>query len=597
VNARVITWSQAMRSLGDAVIAIGVFDGVHVGHRALLCDTVADAHARGVASVAVTFDRDPDQVVAPETAAPQLLNLADKLLFIAETGVDNVLVIPFTSDVAEMAPEAFLDSVLLKALRPLAVHVGRDFRFGSRATGDAGTLERVGMTRGFQLVGHELITADGLPVTSTRIRRLVAEGDIAAASRLLGRQPRVSGTVRRGRGEGASLGFATANVTPDPYAALPADGVYAGRALLIGGDVWTSAISVGTPPSFPEARDYLEAHLIGYDGDLYDQPITLEFFERLRDQMSFASLADLTAAIAADVDRALESAGFEPGDETATVSAYPEDEVIEWDPNPITAFVDRFLGPTDDVDLNDEMLPDGSPLVADRAALAAAELAAAGLPSSGCGSCSSCAEDEAWVPVLTTVDRSAISAGAHAFLLAAPLDVAGIPYVWDPYAPEDRPSSLPGAGAYEQPFTLLVPASELEAARALIEAPADEGALASESDDRPESDEEPWVDDPELLETAEQSVRLHSARDATPIDWESWIPLLADQPYDRRRLLGFQHTLESLGIPVKWDPFSPAETLLLKRGFFQPNVFTLAVPTDRFEEAQAALEDSLNAEA
>lgn len=596
MSARVISWSHDTPSLGDAVIAIGVFDGVHVGHRALLCDTVADARALGVASVAVTFDRDPDQVVAPETAAPQLLNLADKLRFIVETGVDNVLVIPFTPRVAEMAPEAFIDSVLLTALRPLAIHVGRDFRFGSRATGDVGTLERAGMARGFRLVGHELVTFDDRPVSSTRIRRLVAGGDIAAASRLLGRPPRVSGTVRRGRGEGASLGFPTANVTPDPYAALPADGVYAGRALLADGDVWTAAISVGTPPSFPEARDYLEAHLIGYEGDLYDQPVTLEFFERLRAQRSFASLPDLTSAIAADVDRALEVAGFEPQVEAVTVDLDPEAEDVEWDANPFTAFVERFFSPTRDVDFNDETLPDGSPVVADRAALAAAELEAVGAPSSACGSCSSCTEEEPWVPVLATVDRSAINSGANAFVLTAPLEVAGIPYVWDPYSPEDRPSSLPGAGAYEQPFTLLVPESEFEAARALLEAPTNVSPEQFESDDHARPDAEPWVDDPELLETAEQAVRAQTDRDVTPIDWESWIPLLAEQPYDRRRLLGFQHTLESLGIPVKWDPFSPAETLLLKRGFFQPNVFTLAVPTDRLDEAQAALEDSLNAE-
>ncbi len=133
-----------MARLGSAVVAIGVFDGVHLGHQALLADTVADARARGVDAVAVTFDRDPDQVVSPETAAPQLLTLGDKLGFIAATGVDAILVIPFTHELAEMCPEEFLDSVLLHAVRPLAVHVGGDFRFGCRAAGDVGALQRSG---------------------------------------------------------------------------------------------------------------------------------------------------------------------------------------------------------------------------------------------------------------------------------------------------------------------------------------------------------------------------------------------------------------------------------------------------------------------
>ena len=271
-----------MARLGSAVVAIGVFDGVHLGIRRCLPTPSPTLRARGVEAVAVTFDRDPDQVVSPETAAPQLLTLADKVGFIAATGVDAILVIPFTHDLAEMCPEEFLESVLLHAVQPLAVHVGGDFRFGCRATGDVGALQRSGVEHGFEVSPHELVSAAGLPVTSSRIRTLVAAGDVRAAAQLLGRATCVAGVVHRGRGEGASLGFPTANVVPVEFAALPADGVYAGRAILADGGMWAAAISVGTPPTFPEARDYLEAHLIGFDGDLYDQPLTLLFFERLR---------------------------------------------------------------------------------------------------------------------------------------------------------------------------------------------------------------------------------------------------------------------------------------------------------------------------
>ena len=179
-----------------------------------------------------------------------------------------------------MAPESFVDSVLLSAMRPLSVHVGRDFRFGSTPRAMSGpcsesawvTAPRSGLTTWSPQVA--------LPLRPTRIRSLVAAGDVVAAAALLCRRPRVAGIVHRGRGEGAQLGFPTANVMPVPYAALPADGVYAGRAILEDGIEWAAAISVGTPPTFPDARDYLEAHLVGFEGDLYDEAITLEFFDR-----------------------------------------------------------------------------------------------------------------------------------------------------------------------------------------------------------------------------------------------------------------------------------------------------------------------------
>ena len=212
-----------MTPVGRAVVAIGVFDGVHLGHQALLADTVTYAASRGVESMAVTFDRDPDQVVSPDTAAPQLLTLADKLTFIAETGVDAILVVPFTHELAEMCPEEFFDSVLLTAVNPVAVHVGGDFRFGCRAEGDVATLRRLGAEHGLEVCPHDLVLSDGEPVTSSRIRALVAEGDVIAASQLLGRATAVVGEVHRGRGEGASLGFATANVVPVEFAALPAE--------------------------------------------------------------------------------------------------------------------------------------------------------------------------------------------------------------------------------------------------------------------------------------------------------------------------------------------------------------------------------------
>ena len=427
----IVTWSPDMSSLGRAAVAVGVFDGVHLGHQALLRDAVADAATHDICSIAVTFDRDPDQVVSPANAAPQLLTLADKLDFIADTGIEVVLVVPFTPELAEMTPVTFVESVLLAAMRPVTVHVGRDFRFGARAAGDVAELQRLGLTHDFAVSPHDLVEVDGAPVTSTRIRSLVAGGFVAEAAELLGHKALVTGTVHRGRGEGAKLGFPTANIVPVPFAALPADGVYAGRVILDDGVAWAAAISVGTPPMFPEARDYLEAHLIGFDDDIYDQSITLEFFERLRDQAAYDSLEGLEEAIADDVATALEIAGFE------------DDELDE----------------DSDEDLDDDLLADDD-LVEDPEALAAAEAAVA---TTEADNPFDQIEGE-WAPLLSEIEiREGPDACSVAFMITSPLEAAGIPHAWEPSTPGEAPTGT--RGRYYSVYTLHVPAAQLEEAR------------------------------------------------------------------------------------------------------------------------------------
>jgi riboflavin kinase/FMN adenylyltransferase len=195
----------------------------------------------------------------------------------------------------------FLDQVLLQTMTPVAVAVGRDFRFGHRAEGDVDVLHRYGAEHGFDVLAHELVRDDDGPVTSTRIRRLIEAGDVAKAALLLGRPHRIRGVVVRGRGEGAELDVPTANLVTAPFAALPAHGVYAGRVEL-DGTTYPAAISVGPPPSFPEATAELEAHLIGFRGDLYGRTMSVEFLEHLRPQRRFDSAAELAAAIRDDVE-------------------------------------------------------------------------------------------------------------------------------------------------------------------------------------------------------------------------------------------------------------------------------------------------------
>lgn len=448
MTASVVTWNREMEPLGDAVVAIGVFDGVHKGHQQLLRASVKEARRLRAISVALTFDRDPDQVVTPEAAAPQLLTLADKCAFIAATGVQRVLVVPFTPEIAATPAERFLEEILGACCTVRALHVGEDFRFGARAAGDIDTLYVWAAEHGAEVRGHSLLEMGGAPVTSTRIRALVSHGDVAAAGELLGRPTRVTGTVHRGRGQGRSLGYPTANVVPVPHAALPADGVYAGRVVLGGGTVWPAATSVGLPPSFPEARDYLEAHLIGYTGDLYGQTVTLEFIERIREQRSFDTLENLIEAIAADVERAsgIDRTGF-----AAVASGLDE---LEPTLRTFLAWAFNHILPASE--LEDDVMEDGTPVIADPAALRQAQAAVNATEPEA-----SYDDVDDWIELVGPRRLSGIyaNAGFSAAMVTAPLQAADIPYRWDPYPPESMPSFRPAYGAFDRSFSLLVPAS------------------------------------------------------------------------------------------------------------------------------------------
>jgi len=295
-----MTLRPGMEPLGPAVAAVGVFDGVHIGHQALIRDTVMLARSKGAISVVVTFDRDPDQVVDPAGAAPQLLDLDDKLTLLDAQDPDCVLVVPFDASLAAMPPLQFLDEVLVASVRPVAAVVGYDFRFGHRAEGDVDLLVRYGADHDFTVLAHDLVRVGGVPVTSTRIRTLVAAGDVVGAAALLGRPHRLKGTVVQGRHEGTKLGAPTANLEISTYAALPGDGAYA-ASTVVDGVVYPAAVSVGVPPTFPSATAVLEVHVIGFDGDLYGRTLGVEFLDRIRDQRRFESAEALAVQIADDI--------------------------------------------------------------------------------------------------------------------------------------------------------------------------------------------------------------------------------------------------------------------------------------------------------
>jgi len=290
-------------------IAIGSFDGVHLGHRAVIERTMALAAASGHRSSVVTFHPHPVSVLRPELAPRELSTPQRKLDLVAEIGPDELVVIRFDLELSHRTHEEFASDVIAGALGARHVVVGTNFRYGHRAQGTVETLKAAGAELGFTVEPAPLVEIGGAAVSSSRIRDLIAGGEVAAAGRLLGRDPWVEGTVVRGDGRGRGLGFATANLQPVPHSALPARGVYAGSAHLPGHSR-PAAISVGYNPTFSDARDQvrIEAHLLDFDEDIYGSPLRIDFARRLRDEERYASIDELVAQIHRDVDAVREIA-------------------------------------------------------------------------------------------------------------------------------------------------------------------------------------------------------------------------------------------------------------------------------------------------
>lgn len=302
-----------------SVVAIGVFDGVHRGHAALVRTAAKAAAEREARCVVVTFDPHPTAVVAPHAVPAQLTTLERRIELLGSLGVDGVCVLPFTEELSKLSPDYFARHVLVGGLHAKAVCVGENFRFGHKAAGSVATLTELGEEFGFEVLAQPL-TADAEYLdgsqappegaySSTRVRRLLAEGDVAAAAEVLGRDFGVEGTVVHGAGRGGtSLGFPTANLDVPAGMAIPADGVYAGWFHLDSRRL-PAAVSVGTNPTFDGDERTVEAFLLNFSGDLYGQRVRLDFTARLRGQIAFDAVEPLIAQIetdVADTRRALE---------------------------------------------------------------------------------------------------------------------------------------------------------------------------------------------------------------------------------------------------------------------------------------------------
>jgi riboflavin kinase / FMN adenylyltransferase len=288
---------------GRSVVTIGVYDGVHRGHQRTIGHTVERAGDLGVASVVVTFDPHPSEVVRPGSHPAILTEAARKAELIEALGVDALCVIPFTLDFSRLTAEVFVHDVLVEHLHAALVVVGENFRFGHRAAGDAELLRRLGQTFGLGVEAAPLLGEEPTAIfSSTYIRACVAAGDVEHAARALGRSHRVEGVVVRGDRRGREIGFPTANLMTNRYAAVPADGIYAGW-LVRRGERFKAAISIGTNPTFSGRERRVEAYILDFDTDLYGERVALDFVARLREMRAYTGVAPLVAQIGDDVAR------------------------------------------------------------------------------------------------------------------------------------------------------------------------------------------------------------------------------------------------------------------------------------------------------
>ncbi|HET7482918.1 MAG TPA: bifunctional riboflavin kinase/FAD synthetase [Actinomycetota bacterium] len=308
-----------------SVVTIGTFDGVHLGHRALIARAIGEARTRDAAAAILTWDRHPALTLRPEKAPTMLSTPERKIELLSEVGVDILAVVPFDHALSQWPAERFVTDVLVKGLGARAVVVGGNWRFGKGRTGDVALLRGMGEELGFETLGIDLEQAAGEVISSSRIRAAIAAGDLAVVTRLLGRPFDADGVVVHGDDRGHKLGFPTANVEMPPGIAHLPRGVYAGRTR-VGGDAtmvpshdrkpvapegwYAAAINVGVNPTFggdPEKHEpRIEAYILDLDADLYGRELRIEFWERLRDEEKFDSEAALIEQMEKDVERTKE---------------------------------------------------------------------------------------------------------------------------------------------------------------------------------------------------------------------------------------------------------------------------------------------------
>lgn len=286
------------------VLTIGAFDGLHVAHQALIAGAVMRSRELGVRAAVLSFDPHPDSVIRPDRPLIYLTDTDDKAALIAEVGADRLIIQPFNLEFARIPAEDFVNR-LLELADIKEIHVGEDFVFGHKAQGNVVRLREMGHQKGFQVRSLAPLEVDNAVVSSSRIRSLLLEGDVARAARLLGRAHSLKGVVIHGNERGRLLGFPTANMAIPNRFAVPGNGVYATMTTLLdsekNGPARPSVTNIGTRPTFDNGERSVETFILDWTGDLYDQRIRVEFVQKLRDERKFSGLDEIKAQLARDV--------------------------------------------------------------------------------------------------------------------------------------------------------------------------------------------------------------------------------------------------------------------------------------------------------
>ncbi|TPW70738.1 bifunctional riboflavin kinase/FAD synthetase [Schumannella sp. 10F1B-5-1] len=302
--------AEVPADFGPSAVTIGKFDGVHLGHQAVIGRLRDEAHARDLVPSVITFDRNPLALLDPASCPPEIVGRRQELELLHTAGAEAVIELAFDEGLRDLSPEAFVRDILVGAANARLVLIGRDFRFGARGAGDVDALRTWGAELGFDVIVVDDVAADGRRVSSTELRALLDEGRVAEAAGLLGRLHAMRGGVVHGEARGRELGYRTANLSPDAEGMMPADGVYAAWASVDGRRVG-AAVSVGVNPTFGDVTvRRLEAHLLDETLDLYDRELEIAFVEFIRPMRKFADADALVAQMHADEVRIREILGY-----------------------------------------------------------------------------------------------------------------------------------------------------------------------------------------------------------------------------------------------------------------------------------------------
>jgi riboflavin kinase/FMN adenylyltransferase len=286
----------------DSVITVGVFDGVHLGHKYLISRLKEFASQQDLCSIIITFDKHPQETLSPQAQPPFLTDSAEKAELLKKEGVDAVIVLTFTLELSRLSARQFI-SLLQTKLKMKGLVIGPDFAMGRNGEGNIPTLRRLGSEMGFSITVIPAIKNNGDVISSTAIRRALADGDMEKVQRFMGRPFSLHGRVIHGKGRGAGLGYPTVNLDIAPGQAIPSDGVYASLAL-VDNQTYPSVSNIGTNPTFGDSERTVESYLLDYHNNLYEHIVKIDFIHKLRNELAFANADGLVRQIAQDIQQA-----------------------------------------------------------------------------------------------------------------------------------------------------------------------------------------------------------------------------------------------------------------------------------------------------